>query len=255
MTKKKTAEKNLKGKSVALVGLGSTYADFVNAKINSSKFDEVWGINSIGAIFHVDRTFMMDPASRFLDSELAGTQTGVGREFLQNNKAPIYSCQKDKRVPAIELYPLEDVIKKLGFCYFNNTVAYAVAFGIYSEVASISFYGIDFTYKSNVAFAEAGRACVEFWCAVGVTKGIKIEVSKNSSLLDSNVPDNEKLYGYHRLDDPLVQKFSEKGLMIVPQTSLASPEPKEFTEPPQTEGVLIGRHDIEGVTYRANGRA
>jgi len=96
---------------------------------------------------------------------------------------------------------------------------------------------------------------VEFWCAVGVTKGIKIEVSKNSSLLDSNVPDNEKLYGYHRLDDPLVQKFSEEGLMIVPQTSLASPEPKEFTEPPQTEGVLIGRHDIEGVTYRANGRA
>ena len=43
--------------------------------------------------------------------------------------------------------------------------------------------------------------------------------------------------------------------MIVPQTSLASPEPKEFTEPPQTEGILIGRHDIEGVTYRANGRA
>jgi hypothetical protein len=255
MTKKKIVEKNLKGKSIALVGLGSTYADFVNAKINSSKFDEVWGINSIGAIFHVDRTFMMDPASRFLDSELAGTQTGVGREFLQNNKAPIYSCQKDKRVPAIELYPLENVIKKLGFCYFNNTVAYAVAFGIYNEVASISFYGIDFTYKSNVAFAEAGRACVEFWCAVGVTKGIKIEVSKNSSLLDSNVPDNEKLYGYHRLDDPLVQKFSEEGLMIVPQTSLAAPEPKEFTEPPQTEGVLIGRHDIEGVTYRANGRA
>ena len=77
-------------------------------------------------------------------------------------------------------------------------------------------------------------------------------MAKNSSLLDSNVPENEKLYGYHRLDDPLVQRFSEEGLMIVPQTSLESPEPKEFTEP---EGVLIGRHDIEGVTYHANGRA
>jgi hypothetical protein len=255
MKKKKSTEYPLKGKSIALVGLGSTYADFVNAKINSNKFDEVWGINSIGAIFHVDRTFMMDPASRFLDSELAGSQTGVGREFLSKNKAPIYSCQKDKRVPAIELYPLEDVVKKLGFCYFNNTVAYAVAFGVYSEVASISFYGIDFTYKSNVSFAEAGRACVEFWCAIGVTKGIKMQVSQNSSLLDSNVPENEKLYGYHRLEDPLVQRFSEEGLMIVPQTSLKSPEPEEFTKTQQTEGVLIGRHDIEGVTYRANGRA
>jgi len=248
----KKVKNELKGKSIAIVGLGQTFSDFVNAKINSSKFDEVWGINSIGAIFHVDRTFMMDPVSRFLDSELAGSQTGVGREFLEKNKAPIYSCEKDERVSQIRLYPLDEVVKKLGFCYFNNTVAYAVAFGIYSEVASISFYGIDFTYKSNVAFAEAGRACVEFWCAIGVTKGVKIEISQNSSLLDSNVPENEKLYGYHRLEDPLVQRFSEEGLMIVPQTSLKSPEPQDFT---QTEGVLIGRHDIEGVTYHANGRA
>ena len=239
----KKVKNELKGKSIAIVGLGQTFSDFVNAKINSTKFDEVWGINSIGAILHVDRTFMMDPVSRFLDSELAGSQTGVGREFLEKNKAPIYSCEKDERVPEIRLYPLDEVVKKLSFCYFNNTVAYAVAFGIYSEVASISFYGIDFTYKSNVAFAEAGRACV------------KIQVSQNSSLLDSNVPENEKLYGYHRLDDPLVQRFSEKGLMIVPQTSLSSPEPEEFTKTQQTEGVLIGRHDIEGVTYHANGRA
>ena len=251
----KKVKNELKGKSIAIVGLGQTFSDFVNAKINSTKFDEVWGINSIGAILHVDRTFMMDPVSRFLDSELAGSQTGVGREFLDKNKAPIYSCEEDKRVSQILLYPLDEVVKKLGFCYFNNTVAYAVAFGIYNEVASISFYGIDFTYKSNVAFAEAGRACVEFWCAIGVTKGVKIQVSQNSSLLDSNVPENEKLYGYHRLDDPLVQRFSEKGLMIVPQTSLSSPEPEEFTKTQQTEGVLIGRHDIEGVTYRANGRA
>ena len=248
----KKVKNELKGKSIALVGLGQTFSDFVNAKINSHEFDEVWGINSIGAIFHVDRTFMMDPVSRFLDSDLAGTQTGVAREFLNKNKAPIYSCQEDERVPEIELYPLDEVVKKLGFCYFNNTVAYAVAYAIWKEVEKISFYGIDFTYKSNVSFAEAGRACVEFWCSVAISKGVKVEVAKNSSLLDSNEPENEKLYGYHRLEDPLVQRFSEEGLMIVPQTSLESPEPKEFVQP---EGVLIGRHDIEGVTYRANGHA
>ena len=30
-------------------------------------------------------------------------------------------------------------------------------------------YGIDFTHK-NVAFAEAGRGCCEFWLAIAITK-------------------------------------------------------------------------------------
>ncbi len=153
----------------------------------------------------------------------------------------------DERVPEIELYPLEDVVSDLKFCYFNNTVAYAVAFAIYSKVAKISFYGIDFNYRQNVSFAEAGRACVEFWCAIAVTKGIAIEVARNSALLDTSVPENEKLYGYHRLDDPLVQKFDQGGLIIAPQSSLTSPEPEDNTP---REGILIGRHDIPGVNYK-----
>ena len=54
---------------IAIVGLGSSYADFISARVNSHKFDEVWGINSIGGIIHVDRTIMMDPVSRFLDTK------------------------------------------------------------------------------------------------------------------------------------------------------------------------------------------
>ena len=46
---------------VAIVGLGGSYADYIAARIRSEKFDEVWGINCIGAIIHVDKTFMMDP--------------------------------------------------------------------------------------------------------------------------------------------------------------------------------------------------
>ena len=33
---------------------------------------------------------------------------------------------------------------------------------------------------------------------------MKIGVSPRSALLDANVPLAERLYGYHRLDDPLV---------------------------------------------------
>ena len=53
-------------------------------------------------------------------------------------------------------------------------------------------------------FVEAGRACVEFWLSKCIEKNIKVGVSPRSSLLDSDVPMEERLYGYHRLDDPKV---------------------------------------------------
>ncbi len=52
---------------------------------------------------------MMDPVTRFLNTENAGTQTGVAREFLAKNTRPIYSCIKHADFPAVELYPLEEV--------------------------------------------------------------------------------------------------------------------------------------------------
>jgi hypothetical protein len=221
---------------IAIVGLGGSFSDYASARIASQEFDEIWGINCIGGIIHVDKTFMMDPVSRFLDTENAGTQTGIARKFLKENKKPIITCQLDKRIKQLELYPLKEVATELKFCYFNNTVAYAVAYAIWSKVKTICLYGIDFTYK-NVNMAESGRACVEFWCAIAVSKGIKIEIASKSGLLDTNVPDNEKLYGYHRLDDPLVQTVQEGGLLIAKQSEFAPPEPIE------SDPVIFGRHD------------
>ena len=222
--------------NIAIVGLGGSYADYIAASVASQEFDEVWGINCIGAIIHVDKTFMMDPVSRFLDTDNAGTQTGVARQFLKTNKKPIVTCQLDKRVKHLELFPLKQVTLDLGYCYFNNTVAYAIAYAIWKKVNKISLYGIDYTYK-NVSMAESGRACVEFWCAIAVTKGIKLEVAHRSSLLDTNVPENEKLYGYHRLDDPLVQTVQDGNLLITRQSEIAPPEPVD------NEPIIFGRHD------------
>jgi len=222
--------------NIAIVGLGGSYADYIAARVASQEFDEVWGINCIGAIIHVHKTFMMDPVSRFLDTDNAGTQTGVARQFLKTNKKPIVTCQLDKRIKHLELFPLKQVTLDLGYCYFNNTVAYAIAYAIWKKVNKISLYGIDYTYK-NVSMAESGRACVEFWCAIAVTKGIKLEVAHRSSLLDTNVPENEKLYGYHRLDDPLVQTVQDGNLLITRQSEIAPPEPVD------NEPIIFGRHD------------
>lgn len=246
----------LKGSNIAIVALGGSFSDYVKSRIVSNKYDEVWGINCIGGIFHVDRTFMMDPASRFLDDIKAGKQTGIAKEFLLQtpNKGPIYSCCLDERVPEILEYPLQEVITKTQIAYFNNTVSYALAYAVAAQVSKINIFGVDFSYKQNIHFAEAGRACVEFWCAFAISKGIQIEIAPNSGLLDTNVPEEEKLYGYHRLTDPLVQRVQNGQLIIsrkskieeaVEDTSLDPPEPLDIKEP-----VLIGRHDVPNVSYK-----
>ena len=221
---------------VAIVGLGNTQGTFTSSVANGKYFDEVWAINSMMVPIKHDRVFMMDPASRFLDTENAGPQTEAMRKALGKHEGPIYTCTLDNRVPGAVEYPLEQVVKDTGLCYFNNTVPYAVAFAIYHKVTHLYLYGIDYSYKSNIVMAEAGRACTEFWISAAIARGIKVEVAYNSTLLDTNVPDEEKLYGYHRLDDPLVLSIKDGALTVAKKSEATPPEPVE-------EPVLYGRHD------------
>jgi len=103
---------------IAIVGLGGSYSDYIAARIRSEEFDEVWGINCVGGIIHVDKTIMMDPVSRFLDTEDAGSQTGIARHFLKTNTKPIITCEMDDRVKPLQPYPLEQVVKELNFLLF-----------------------------------------------------------------------------------------------------------------------------------------
>jgi|TARA_R110002050_G_scaffold18924_4_gene54822 hypothetical protein len=198
------SDKELEGKHIALIGLGTSQIDYVIARENSVSWDETWGCGSSAAAFRLDRLFMMDPASRFFDTEDAGKQTEIMREILPELKIPVYSCELDDRVPSIVEYPVNEVVAATRCAYMNNTVAYAIAFAYWRKVARIDLFGIDFSYKGNLHFAEAGRACVEFWLSKCIEAGIKVGVSPRSSLLDSDVPMHERLYGYHRLEDPKV---------------------------------------------------
>jgi hypothetical protein len=139
-----------------------------------------------------------------LDTDDAGNQTDVMRRVLPSFNKPIYTCELDDRVPALVEYPLEEVIESQRCAYMNNTTAYAIAFALWNEVNQIDMFGMDFSYKHNLHFAEAGRACLEFWICKCINAGITVGVSPRSSLLDQNVPLEERLYGYHRLSDPKV---------------------------------------------------
>ncbi len=195
---------DLSGKKIAIVAMGKSHAQFVLAKTHSQPIDEVWAINAMAGVIYHDRVFMMDPASRFLDSDDAGTQTGIMRSVLKSHPGPIYTCELDSRCPGLVEFPLDEVMNACGTGYFNNTVAYAIGYGIAAKVSEMHLYGIDFSYKKVVHFAEAGRACCEFLLAKAMERGIKVGIAHESSLLDSNEPVQSKLYGYHRLADPLV---------------------------------------------------
>ena len=225
-----------KVKHVAIVGLGCTQGTFTSSVSNGKSFDEVWAINSMMVPIKHDRVFMMDPASRFLDTKNAGSQTEALRKELGVHPGPIYTCTLDERVPGAVLYPLEEVVRDTGLCYFNNTVPYAIAFAIFYKVEKLFLYGIDYSYKSNLVMAEAGRACTEFWLSAAIARGMEVEVAHDSTLLDTNVPDEEKLYGYHRLDDPMVMSVSDGSLTVGKKSESTPPEPAD-------ELFLFGRHD------------
>ena len=94
--------KKLEGKTVAIVGMGSSWFDYNLAKSHGAHFDEVWAINSVASVIFHDRVFMMDPASRFLDTDDAGGQTDSMSKLLTEHEGPIYTCELDERCPGLK---------------------------------------------------------------------------------------------------------------------------------------------------------
>ena len=207
---------HLEGKSVAIIGLGVSQVDFAIGLENSSEWDEIWCINSAGLVYPADRIFALDPASRFFDSDDAGKQTEAMIKLMSESDVPIYTCEEDPRIKNPVRYPVEDVCNATKCAYMNNTVAFAIAYALYNKVGRIDLFGIDFSYKENMHFAEAGRACVEFWISKCMSEDIIVGISGRSTVLDSNVPATEKLYGFHRLDKPLVAVPHEGRFLIGP---------------------------------------
>ena len=157
-------------------------------------------------------------------------------QLLKNGKKPIYTCELDERAKNLVLYPIDEIVKDLSCTYLNNTVAYAIAFALWNKVGAIRMYGVDFTYKGNLHFAESGRACVEFWLSKCMHAGIEVGIAQTSTLLDTSIPIQEKLYGYHRLKDPLVPLIDNDKLIVKKASEL---QYKRKTP----DAMLIGRHD------------
>ena len=227
----------LEGKNIALVAMGQSQIDYHLSRTHSLAFDEVWAINAMVSVLpEIDRAFILDPMSRFLDTEDAGSMTEIMRKYLPQIDYPIYTCELDKRVPAAEEFPLGPLVGDLGCAYFNNTVAYAIAFALWNKVSHLTVFGVDFTYKTNMHFAESGKACCEFWLAKCMENNIEVSVAPRSNLLETDIHTKEKLYVYHRLEDPVIT-YMDKGKMGVCKWSDIIKEEQQFIG-------MIDRNDL-----------
>ena len=107
--------RELENANVALVAMGQSQIDYHLSRTHSLAFNEIWAINAmIGVLPEIDRAFILDPMSRFLDTEDAGSMTQMMRKYLPQAKYPIYTCELDERIPYAEEYPLPNLVEDLG---------------------------------------------------------------------------------------------------------------------------------------------
>jgi hypothetical protein len=216
---------------VCILGLGPSvtqYLEITKRAGNRKKFcDETWAINALGDVFACDRVFHMDDvrvqqirADAAPDSNIAAML-----EWLKVCPVPVYTSRAYKEYPALVEFPLEAVVNDIGFPYFNNTAAYAVAYAIHIGVKKITLMGCDYTYP-NVHHAEKGRANVEFLLGIAAARGIKISIPKASSLMDACHTQQERLYGY----DTRTVTFKQKGDKVKVKFTERAPPTAEAVE-------------------------
>lgn len=197
--------KRTKPKHVAILGLGPSLDQYTNIckRVGGRhKYsDETWCINSLGNVIACDRIFHMDDVRIQEIRAAAQPQSNIAAmlEWLKTTTIPVTTSRPHPDYPALEPFPLIEVLNDCKHGYFNSTAAYAVAYAIWLGVERISLFGCDYTYP-NAHDAEKGRACVEFWLGMAAERGIRITVPKNTTLLDALHTQRERFYGYDTLD-------------------------------------------------------
>lgn len=181
-------------KAVVIVAMGSSRTDFTTMQMTENRPEllqdaEVWGINYLGAAWHVDRLVHVDPVHAYLGNPVVWDMC----EKTAKMGTPVYTSWPHERFSNHILYPFDKIIQTLGCSYINGSVSAAIALAMYEGFNEISLFGCDFSYP-DAHIAESGRACCEFWLGIATQRGIKIAIAQTSTLLDINV--HQQPYGW-----------------------------------------------------------
>lgn len=212
---------------VAILGLGPTVADYLHVTRcmggRKAFCDQVWAINALGGILDCDLVFHMDDV-RIQERRAKANPTGNIANMLKwmrRYSGRIITSRVHDGYKALEAFPVQELLDETGSLYLNSTGAYAVAYAVLKGATRLSLFGIDYSY-ANSHDAEKGRACFEFWLGIAHARGIKIAVAKASPLMDSCVPQAEKLYGFDTLDVSAVMRGIRRVLSFSPRAKIAT---------------------------------
>ena len=125
---------------------------------------EVWGVNEI--------------------CQMVNYPEKITKLFAFDN-TPMIDGMKATGIPIVstcsfadEPYPIDEIIAKYGVDYFSNSITYMIALAAYRGYEKLRLYGVDMApeeYKHEMG-------SVEFWLGVCVGQGMKVEISKGSSV-------------------------------------------------------------------------
>lgn len=201
----------LKGKTIAIVAMGASCAEFVrHASVRGGVHelaDFVVAINAMGGVIEHDLLIAMDDL-RVQEERVRAAEAGETApapavqgtvKFLQKYERPWLTSRAHDDYPYAYEMPMEEIFRRLQSAYFNNTVAWAVGWAICHQPAVIQIWGADFSYPDRHG-AEAGRGCVEYLLGIAHARDISVQIPESSSLMDANVPDEHKPYGYDTED-------------------------------------------------------
>lgn len=141
---------------------------------------ETWGANDLILQRPLKLTFEIHPIERVLEWR--------PEEIPEINRQGIsvITSHLHKALPNAIVFPLEEMPVK----YFNNTIAYMIAYAIYKRVTEIDMYGVVLANHDEYAYQ---RPCIEFWIGHALAKGIKVKVHGYTTIECFRA--NENLYG------------------------------------------------------------
>ncbi len=159
---------------------------------------DTWGVNDLICRRPVDTVFAMHYRE---DMEEAGKLSEWDATLAEAEKSdtPMYVPGIRDDLPRVAIvYPLRDVVEKLGSYYFYSSVDYMLALAIFNRYDVIDMYGFRMGHKSEYS-TQKGSA--EFWIGMARGRGITVNIHGRSHLCRAV---DRKLYGYEQRYEDIV---------------------------------------------------
>ena len=147
---------------VLLIGKGPGWKD-------APMGGETWGVNDLVCRRPVKLTFEIHPIQRVLELR--------PREIEEINRLgiPVITSHLHEALPNAVVFPLD----VMPIQYFDNSIAYMIAYAIHKEATEIEMYGIALLLGKEYSWE---RPSIEFWIGYAMGKGIKVTVHEPTTI-------------------------------------------------------------------------